>query len=290
MRLRPVQAFAFLAPALLVYGLFLLYPALTGVVQSLTDSSGLGASRFVGLTNYLKLLGDAQALTAFRNVALYAVLVTVVQNALGLAFASALIGLPAVRNLLRVALITPSMIAVLIAGFIWSYIYSPLGGPLNALLGWLGLGSWQHVWLGEPATALLAVAAVNVWMFAGYSAAIFLAGYLSIPSEVHDGAAIDGAAGWRRFWYIDWPMLAPATTVNLTFTLIGSAKVFELPFVLTKGGPGDATQVPGLLIYQNAFSGQRFGYAAALAVVMAALVIVAAGLQSSWLRRREARL
>lgn len=290
MRLSPRQALAFLAPALLVYGVFLLYPALLGVQQSLTDSTGIGVSSFVGLKNYLRLLGDTEARAAFRNVALYAAFVTVVQNALGLAFASALSGLPAVRNLLRVALITPSMIAVLIAGFVWSYIYSPLGGPLNALLARLGLGSWQHVWLGDPATALLAVAAVNIWMFAGYSAAIFLAGYLSIPQEVHDSAQIDGATGWRRFWHLDWPMLAPATTVNVTFTLIGSSKVFELPFVLTKGGPGDATQVPGLLIYQNAFSGQRFGYAAALAVVMAVLVIVAASAQSTWLRHREARL
>ena len=290
MIMRWPSALAFLAPALLLYGLFTLLPAVLGVQLSLTDSTGVGLSHFVGLANFARMIHDPQALIALRNIIVYVVFVTIVQNALGLAFAVALARTPRVRGALRVALLAPSMLSALIVGFVWSAIYSPLGGALNELLKVAGLGALTRTWLGDPTTALFAVGFVNVWMFAGYSTAIWLAGYLSIPQEIQDSAAMDGAGAWHRFWQIEWPMLAPAATVNLTLTFIGAAKVFDLPFVMTKGGPDDATQVPGLLIYQNAFAGYRFGYAAALALVFALIILLASGVQSSLLRAREERL
>jgi len=287
MFLRWPLALLFLAPALVLYGVFTLLPAGLGVGLSLTNSTGVGSAQFVGLDNFARMFTDPVVGIALRNVLIYVVFVTVVQNALGLAFALALAQTPSVRNFLRAALLTPSMISALIAGFVWSSIYSPLGGGLNEALKAIGLGGLARAWLGDSSTALIAIAVVNVWMFTGYSAVIWLTGYLSIPQELLDSAALDGANGWQRFRYIEWAMLAPAATVNLTLTLIGASKVFELPLVMTRGGPGDVTQVPGLFIYHTAFSGNRFGYGTALALSFALIVVLVSTLQSHYLRNRE---
>ena len=277
----------FLTPALLVYGLFMAYPALSGLTLSLTDSNGVGKPQFVGLSNYLKMFDDPQVRTALVNTLIYTSFVTVFQNALGLLLAVWLGNVASVRNLLRVVFIVPAMLSMLVVGYIWSYLLSPLGGPLNETLQALGLGSLKRVWLGDASIALFAIASVHVWMYLGYSTAIFLAGYLGLPQELRDSAAIDGATGWVRFWKVEWPLLAPATTVAVTLTLLGSSKTFELPFVLTRGGPADATTLNSLVIYQNAFSGQRFGYAAAIATLTMLAVIGVSSVVSGLLRRRE---
>lgn len=280
----------FLAPALLIYGLFTIYPAVSGLTLSLTDSTGLGSSNFLGAANYLRLLEDPEVKNALLNTLIYTAFVTIVQNALGLLLASWLANVPSVRNAMRVVFIAPAMLSMVVVGYIWSYLFSPLGGPLNETLQALGLGTLRRVWLGDPSIALIVVASVHVWMYLGYSTAIFLAGFLGLPQELLDSAAIDGASGLKRFWWIEWPLLASATTVAVTLTLIGSSKSFELPFILTNGGPSGATTLSSNLIFGNAFAKQLFGYAAAIAVVASILVVVISSLVSSALRRREAAL
>jgi raffinose/stachyose/melibiose transport system permease protein len=206
----------------------------------------------------------------------YAAVVVVVQNGLGLLFASLLFRRPRVRKSLNVVLLTPTLVSPVMAAFIWSYLFAPDGG-INALLGLLGLDSLQHVWLGDTSTALYSVAAVNIWMFTGYSCAIFLAGYMSVPTELLDAAAVDGASGWQRFRSVEWPMLAPALTVNVTLSLIGSLKVFEFPLVLTNGGPAGATDTLTMLVYRNVFGGL-------------VTVVVLSSATSSLLRLRERRI
>lgn len=280
----------FISPALLLYGIFLLYPMVAGVSLSFTDSTGLGSAAFIGLQNYQRLITDPEFLNALKNAFCYALLVVVLQNALGLAMAIAAGNTPVIRNLLRVALFTPSMVAPLIVGFIWSYIYFPIGGGLNEFLKQIGLGSFQRAWLGDSNTALIAVALVNVWMYAGYSAAIYLANYLAISQELLDAAALDGARGWIKFWRVEWPLMAPSTTVNVVLTSIGTLRVFELPFILTKGGPAGASDVPSLLIYRSAFTANQFGYASAIGITLAIIIVVISSVLSSVLRAREADL
>jgi raffinose/stachyose/melibiose transport system permease protein len=280
----------FLTPALLVYGVFTVYPTVSGLALSLTNSNGIGQSEFIGMANYLQLFNDPVLRTAQMNTLIYTSFVTVFQNGLGLLLAIWLANVPSVRNALRVAFIAPAMLSGLVLGYVWSYLLSPLGGPLNETLQLLGLGTLRRVWLGDPSIALIVVASVHVWMYLGYSTAIFLTGYLGMPQELLDSASIDGASGLKRFWYIEWPLLAPATTVAVTLTLLGSSKTFDLPFILTNGGPGDSTKLSSLVIFQNAFAQERFGYGAAIAVVTTLLVIVISSLVSGALRRREAML
>lgn len=280
---------AFLLPAIVVYGLFTLYPLARGIYLSMTDSIGGPVADFVGLKQYSAIADDADVSAALWHTLVYTLVVVVFQNGIGLLFAGLLFRRPKVRKALNVVLLTPTLVSPVMAAFIWSYLFAPDGG-INGLLKLLGLGSLQHVWLGDTSTALYAVAAVNVWMFAGYSCAIFLAGYMSVPGELLDAAAIDGANGWQRFRSVEWPMLAPALTVNVTLSLIGSLKVFDFPLVLTNGGPANSTTTLTILIYRDVFTNGKFAFGIALSVLLLAIVVVLSSATTSLLRMRERRI
>ncbi|WP_416982572.1 carbohydrate ABC transporter permease [Streptomyces sp. T028] len=280
---------AFLLPAIVIYGVFMLYPLARGVYLSMTDSLGGPIAHFVGTQQYEAMADDSAVTAALWHTVLYAVVVVVVQNGLGLLFASMLFRRPKVRKALNVVLLTPTLISPVMAAFIWSYLFAPTGG-INALLDLVGLHGLNHVWLGDTSTALYSVAAVNIWMFTGYSCAIFLAAYMNLPAELLEAAALDGASGWRRFLSVEWPLLAPALTVNVTLSLIGSLKVFEFPLVLTNGGPAGATDTLTLLVYRNVFGGGKFAYGVALSVVLLVTVVVLSSATSSLLRLRERRI
>jgi raffinose/stachyose/melibiose transport system permease protein len=282
-------AVLFLLPALIVYGLFILYPLVRGVLLSFTDNMGGPVSEFVGLRQYESLLRDPTALAALGHTVVYAAVVLVVQTTLGLFAAAALAHRARIRRTVSSLLLLPALISPVMASFIWSYLYRPDGG-INTLLGEVGLQAFQRIWLGDTSIALYAVAAVNIWMFVGYSCVIFLAGYAGIPRELHDAARIDGANRWQRFRRVEWPMLAPALTVNVTLSLIGSLGVFDFPLVLTGGGPVDSTNTLALLIYRHIFNSSDFAMAAATAVLLLVLVVVVSTAASVLLRRRERAL
>ena len=211
----------------------------------------------------------------------------VAQTGLGLLFALALQRLPAIRNLCRAALFLPAMLSFVVVGYVWQFIYSPFSGGLNALLAAAGLESLQSAWLGQPVSALICVAIAHVWMFTGYTAAIFLAGFAAIPADLTDAARLDGARGWQRFRHIELPLLAPAMTVNVVLATIGTLKTFELPFIMVRGGPDGATRTLGLQIIETLFGQYRFGLASALSVVLLVVIIAIAWVQNSYLRSRE---
>jgi raffinose/stachyose/melibiose transport system permease protein len=273
-------------PAAVVYGLFILYPLVRGVLLSLTDNTGGPTDHFVGLAQYRTLIHDPTAVQALWHTIAYAAVVLVAQTALGLLAAALLTRRARIRQTVSNLLLLPALISPVMASFIWSYLYRPDGG-INALLGDLGLRGLQQVWLGNPSIALYAIAAVNIWMFTGYSCIIFLAGYSGIPRDLLDAADLDGAGHWQRFRKVEWPMLAPALTVNVTLSLIGSLGVFDFPLVLTNGGPDGSTTTLALQIYQDLFDNSDFGMGAATAVLLLVLVLAASSAVSTLLRRRE---
>ncbi|RII95442.1 sugar ABC transporter permease [Clavibacter michiganensis] len=280
----------FMAPALALYALIVLYPLATGALLSLTDSTVGNGGDFVGLANFIELASDPDVLDALRVTVLYAVVVVILQNAAGLALARALYRRMRVRRTFSVLVLLPTLISAVMAAFIWSYLFAPDGG-INAVLRAVGLQSLQRVWLGDPDTALWSIAAVNIWMFAGYSCAIFLAGYLALPAELLDAAQVDGASSWRQFTAVEWPLLAPALTVNVTLALIGCLKVFELPFVMTNGGPAGTTRTLSIIIFEKIFGGEgNFAYGVAVSLLLLVVVVVLAASTQSLLRRREERI
>jgi ABC-type sugar transport system permease subunit len=287
MRFSNLSASLFILPAALLFGVFVLYPTASGLTMSFTNAQGVAGGNFVGADNYLRLAHDLNFKDALRNTLLFAFVIVVVQNLLGLAVASWMRNQPAVRNVARAGLLLPCMMAFIIVGYVWSYIYSPLGGPLNTLLQVLHLGALQQVWLGDSRTALLAIAFSSVWMYAGYTATIYLSGYLAIPTDVGEAASVDGATGWTRFRYIDWPLLAPALTVSITLSTLGTLKIFELPLVMTGGGPAGATETLSSFVYRISFTTFNFGYGTAIALVLLAVTVVLAVIITTFLRRRE---
>jgi raffinose/stachyose/melibiose transport system permease protein len=287
MRLTGRTAALLASPAIVIYAAFLLYPAVRGLLMSFTDARGVTGGHFIGLGNYRKLFTDPAVTAALRNSVVFTVVIVVVQNGLALGLAYWLHAVPAVRRIVRPGLLLPAMMSSVIVGFIWSYIYSPLGGPLNAVMDGLGLHRLETVWLGDTRTALLAVAVANIWMFLGYSTTIFLSNYLTIPQEIFEAAKVDGATGWRRFRRIDWRLLAPSLTINLTLSVIGTLRIFEFPLIMTNGGPADATRTLNMVIYSTSFQRLEFGYGTALAAVLLLLTLVIAFPMVALLRRRE---
>jgi raffinose/stachyose/melibiose transport system permease protein len=287
MRLNTRSAVLLMLPATVLYALLVIYPTVEAVRMSLTNAQGLRGGSFIGLANYRTLLHDPQVTAALKNTLIYTVVVVVVQNALGLAVAAWLFYHPKLRTLARSGMLLPAMMSLVAVAYLWEFIYSPIGGPLNTVLGGLGLGSLEQSWLGNPATALMAIAGSYIWMYLGYTATIFLANYLAIPNTIMEAAAIDGATGLRRFRYIDWRLLAPSLTVNVTLSTIGSLRVFDLPFIMTNGGPGNSTQTLSFVIYSDGFQNFQFAYATSIAVVLLVITIVASVLVTTFLRRRE---
>jgi len=286
LRRRPLVAVAFLLPALTIYAGLILYPLVRGAILTFTDNTGGPTSTFVGLTQYRKLLHDPDVGAALNHTLIYAVTVVVIQTAIGLALAAILSRRARIRRFASTVLLLPALMSPVMASFIWAYLYEPEGG-INTLLGKIGLNHLQQIWLGNPSIALFSIAAVNIWMYAGYSCVIFLTGYTGIPQDMLDSAEIDGASAWQRFRRIEWPMLAPALTVNVTLSLIGSLRVFEYPLVLTNGGPANSTQTLTLLVYRDIFGSSNFAYGTVVALLLLVIVVIAASVTSSLLRRRE---
>ncbi|WP_282077444.1 carbohydrate ABC transporter permease [Epibacterium ulvae] len=279
--------FLFTLPALIVLGLFFVYPILLTFQMSFTSFAGVGEAEPVGLKNYDRIVSRSRYLNALWITAKFTIVVVVLQTIAGLCFAALLHRLPAVRNFARAALFTPAMMSFVVVGYVWQFIYSPFSGGLNALLRGAGLDWLAKGWLGDPDTALYAIAIAHIWMFTGYTTAIFLAGYANIPSDVDEAGRLDGASSWQRFRYLEIPLLAPSFTINIMLSTIGTLKTFELPFIMTRGGPDGATRTLSLEIIEQLFGRYKFGFASALSIVMLVIVIMVAVFQNWYLRRRE---
>ncbi|PSM44772.1 sugar ABC transporter permease [Streptomyces dioscori] len=277
----------FLLPAMLLFVFVVLVPSARGVYYAFTDWDGLDPDlSFVGLDNFTDLTRDEDAVQAIWHTLLIALAITVIQNLIGLLLALGVNSAIKSRNLLRVFLFAPAVITQIVTAYLWRNLLGP-DGAVNSLLGGVGLDSWQQNWLGDPDTALWSVVGVTVWQYSGYSMVIFLAGLQSVPAEIHEAAAIDGAGPVRRFWSVTRPLLTPALTINLMLSSIGGLKLFDQVYALTGGGPGHATDTLSTLIYKDAFTLGEFGYSIALAVVLTLVVAVVSTGQYFMLARTE---
>jgi raffinose/stachyose/melibiose transport system permease protein len=285
---RPSGApYLFIVPALVFYAVVVLYPTVAGGAYAFTDwSGGRGPTSFVGAANFSELLGDPAARSALRNTLVIAVSTTLIQTLIGLALALALHSTLVTRNALRTLFFAPALLPPVIVGFLWQYILTP-AGPLNEALTAIGLGGLTQNWLGDSSVALASVIGVIIWQNAGLTMVIYLAGLQGVPPELLEAAAIDGASRSQRLRHVTIPLLIPATTIAMSLTLIGSLKLFDQVFVMTGGGPGYATETLSLIMYKEAFVSGRYGYSAAIALVLTMIVFAFAVLQLRGLRRFE---
>jgi raffinose/stachyose/melibiose transport system permease protein len=279
--------YLFIIPALLVIGLFFVYPIILTFNMSFTRFQGIGKATQVGLKNYDRIFSRDRYLEAAWVTVFYTVIVVTAMNLSGLFFAAILHRLPMIRNFSRAALYTPSMISFVVVAYVWQFLYSPLNGGINVALTKLGLGAFTQNWLGDPNIAIFSVAFTQVWMFTGFTCAIYLAGFAGIPEEIGEAGRLEGASSWQRFRYLELPLLGPAITVAVMLTTIGTLKTFELPYILTKGGPDGATRMLSIEIIENLFGQYKFGFASALSILMLILVLFVAFIQNRVLRDRE---
>lgn len=277
----------FTLPALIVLGLFFVYPILLTFQLSFTNYTGVGEAENIGLRNYDRMISRDRYPAALWVTIKFTLVVVTLQTLAGLIFAALLHRLPAIRNFCRAALFTPAMMSFVVVGYVWQFIYSPFSGGLNAALTNIGLDGWTRGWLGDPDTALYAIAIAHIWMFVGYTTAIFLAGYANIPDDIEEAGRLDRASSFQRFRYLEVPLLAPSFTINVMLSTIGTLKTFELPFIMTRGGPDGATRTLSLEIIDQLFGDYRFGFASALSIVMLVVVVAVALAQNWYLRRRE---
>jgi len=277
----------FVLPALVLFAFVVLVPSVRGVYYAFTDWDGLSPGfAIVGLGNFAEIARDPDAVQAIGHTLLIAVAITVIQNGFGLLLALGVNTIIKSRNVLRVFLFAPAVVTPIVTAYLWRNLLGP-EGAVNSLLAAVGLSSWQQDWLGDPRLALWSIVAVIVWQFGGYSMVIFLAGLQSVPKEINEAAAMDGAGPVRRFWSVTRPLLAPAFTINLMLSIIGGIKLFDQVYALTGGGPGHATDTMSTLIYKDAFTLGEFGYSIALAVILTIVVAVASTGQYLLLSRGE---
>jgi raffinose/stachyose/melibiose transport system permease protein len=265
-------------PTLVFLLVFEYYPALSGLYRSLFDWSAGLAGRFVGLGNFVELFtADPVFMLSLRNMVLLLVWYLFVWVFLSVLMAVLVHRLRRadMQYFFRLFLILPVVIPGIVPILLWMFIYDPTIGPLNAVLQVAGLGGWAHAWLADPHTALYAVMLRNFPWIDGVSILIILAGLQAIPEEIIECARLDGAEGWRRLWYMELPLIAGQVKLVTVLTVMWGVQEFGAIWAMTQGGPIDATQVPGMWMYWNAFAIGRMGYASAIGVVMFLITLVA---------------
>lgn len=279
--------FIMVLPLFIIYIVLTIIPTVSTAFLSFTNFNGvdLWHLKMVGFRNYLTAFKDTVFGLSLKNTILYAIVVPLVQNFLGMIFALALNKNLKTKNILRTLLFTPAIISTIVISYAWTYIFD-YNGIINQILGAIGLERLQQVWLGNPKYALMCVAVSNIWRFIGYSAVIFIANLQSISTDILEAADIDGAAKGKRFRYIIFPLMAPSTTINLTLSVIGCLKVFDTVFTMTQGGPGHATEVVGTYIV-SLQTQHLNGYASCLAIILTFIILVLTAILFPILKRRE---
>ncbi len=256
-----------LTPSLAVIALVAAYPICYAVWLSLNEYSVItpGLSRFVGLDNYLDALGSAQFWEAMETTVLFTVISVSLELAIGLGMALVMHQAFRGRALLRAVVLVPWAILTVVTAITWRTIFEPELGFVNTMLSALSLPGGDVVWLGEEGYALAAMIFADVWKTAPFMALLILAGLQGIPDELHDAAKVDGANTWQRFRSITLPLLVPAITVALIFRTLDALRVFDLPYVLTKGANG--TETLSLIAQTELVANRNTGFGSALAVL-----------------------
>lgn len=256
-----------------------------GAFFAFTDWTGLGAFNFIGFDNFIQVFQDPALLGSVRNTLFLAAGFVVSTNILGLTFALALNRTLNTRFVLRALIFMPVVLSSVAVSFIWKFVFA-YDGPLNQFLEAVGLGSLKQDWLANPSLALWCILAVMVWQSIGFVMVIYLAGLATVPIELEEAAALDGAGVGQIFRNIVLPSIQPSVAIATVLTLIQGLSVFDQVLTLTGGGPGDATQTLASQVYSQTFIYGAFGLGAAAALVLTVFILILALIQQFIVRDR----
>ena len=282
MRKRKGGYAGFLIPGVAASLAVIALPLIMTVYTSFTRWTGIGTPEWIGVQNYRRLLDDSLFWSSFGHILLLIIAMAVVPTLLGLVLAALLFDFIAkafgdrVASVLRSGLYVPQVLPVAVTGIVWAWILHPSYGALNRILDTIGLGVLARNWLGDPKYALFSVMAIMVWFQLGYPVVMFMAGLQRIDPELYEAAELDGADWWQRFRRITVHLIRPEFYVVLVTTTIAALKIFGQVFVLTRGGPSNATLVPSYFAYKNFFEKAQVGYGSAISTVLTVLIVVLA--------------
>lgn len=286
MKIKNLYSYYLVLPALLIYSIFFVVPAVTGFYYSFTDwrLDRIGI-HFIGWDNFKTIFTDKTLTLALKNTVIFAVATVIGKNVIGILLAVALNMRLKTKNFLRAIFYSPSILSILVI----SILFTPMlrtEGTVNKLFDALGLHFLSQAWLTNPSIVIWTIAIVSIWQSAGFQMAIYLAGLQSISTEYYEAATIDGASAWKKFTKITLPLLLPALNINLMLTLIGGLKVFSEVYVMTGGGPGNASQVVGTIIMRS-FGEGNWGLGTAVNTLLFVVVTLIAIPLLIFMRRKE---
>ncbi|MBP1860245.1 raffinose/stachyose/melibiose transport system permease protein [Rhizobium herbae] len=288
--LRPsTQGYVLLAPALIVYLLFAVYPMIDVIRMSFSSWNGLSPqAKFVGVANYRAILTqDPVFWGALWNTLIWTTAAVIVPNLIAFGVALALNQNIPGRSSLRIIFYLPVIIASIAVATIWKWMYDPFFGLFNGLLTSWGLSGWIMDWLGDKKIALWSVFVAHLWQSVGFSMVLFLAGLQSVSTTLIEAARIDGAGRWGVFRYVTLPALVPTITVVIVLSLINSLKAFDIVYGMTGGGPAQSTQMLAMWAYTQSMQLGVFGRGAAVSVVLLLITLVVVIPYMRWMFKRE---
>lgn len=276
----------FIVPALLMYVTFWILPVLMSFFYGVTNWSGMGEYKFIGLNNFKYLLKDGTMFNSMKNTVIYAVFVVTYGNIQALTLALILNKKLKAKGFFRTIFYLPALFSTIVVAFLWSYVYAPYYGMISEIFNKLGLDVVPNL-LGQKGTSLLASAFVETWKTSGTMTIIYLAGLQNISEEVIESAKIDGCTGWQAIRFVKIPMLSNTITINVMLGLIGGFKSFDYVFALTGGGPGNSSSTLMYSIYKMAFVESQFGKAEALAAVAFLFILMISVIVLRIMKRKE---
>jgi ABC-type sugar transport system permease subunit len=286
---RPMGAIVgFLLPALTIYVAFTAYPVLRTLVNSLYQVRPGRADVYVGLSHYVGLWSDEFFWAAVRNTLVWAGTAPFLEQGLAMLLALALYARIPGARFFRIVWFMPVLMSFVVVGIIWMWIFNYDWGVVNTLLRAVGLDGWARSWLGSPSTALPALIFVTTWMWTGFNMVVLLAAMHSLPSEVLEAAELDNCSWMKKLWFVVVPLIRPTILNLLVLSFVGKMKVFDLVWIMTKGGPLWSTETVSTYVYKRAFQWNTFdlGYPCAIASVWFFIVLAGVLLLSVLLRQR----
>lgn len=267
--------------------LFIHYIATSvGLLYSFTNYEGIGEFQWTGLKNYERILEDPDVMSSISNTFFLAFGSFILTNLIGLLLALALNRGLKTRYLLRTLLFLPVILSTIAVSYIFRFIFY-VEGPVNSILGAFGLEELQKTWLADGEWSIWVILLVVVWQHIGFPMVIYLAGLATVPQELEEAAAIDGAGVWRRFFSVTVPMLQPAIAIATTLGIIQGMKIFDQVIAMTGGGPFGATETLSTTIYKKTFELMQYGYGSSIAMVFTVVILIFALLQSYLTRDRS---
>lgn len=285
-------AMSFIAPAFLLYVIFIIVPTISSVYYSFTSWDGISPNiHFVGLANYKELLLGSRFHNALKNTIILTIFISITENLIALGLALLVDHVVKGKNLFRSIFYIPVLLSGIVSGFIWKILYNYNFGALNSILEMLGKDEWRQHWIdGSPTVALIMIGIVLIWKGAGYYMIIYLASLQGVPTELTEAGKIDGASSWQLFRNITLPLISGAFTINFTLSLIRGLKVFDEIAVMTDGGPGFSTETLVYLLYKVGFNEGRQGFGTAVGLVLLFIIVILNLIQQKILRSKEVQL